>query len=229
MMSGESVRAKPRQQRGQRRIEAILNAASDLFAQAGYANTTMVQIATRAGTAVGSLYQFFTNKEDILRALVERYVAHASEVFAAMDVEAFPTMTMEQHIKAILDPLKEFLRGNRDFQAIFSHPTGSAFVEETIRAMDEAFMARADAALAVTYPALSAMQRRKYNLVCMYIMKGLLNLAHQSNELTLDDVFEELEMVYLRYLTPLVADARMRQHKPKGAGRIVRADTLARE
>ena len=33
---------------------------------------------------------------------------------------------------------------------------------------------------------------------------GLIGLAHQSSELTLDEVFEELEAVYLRYLTPIM-------------------------
>lgn len=210
-MDMESSRTKPKQKRGQRRREAILNAASELFAEAGYANTTVVQIAERADSAVGTLYQFFANKEDILKALVERYVERATVVFEGMDVESFPTMTLEQSIQAILVPLKEFIRDNGDFQAIFSHPTGSQFVEETIRAMDAAFLARTDAALALARPTLNAKERRKYSLVGMVIMKGLLGLAHQSSELTLDEVFEELEAVYLRYLTPVMGDDKSKQ------------------
>src|SRR5258708_14878724 len=124
-MYNEPSRTKPKQKRGQMRIDAILNAASELFAKAGYANTTIAQIAARADTAVGSLYQFFTNKEDILKALVERYVESASIVFAGMDVESFPSVTLEQTLKVILAPLQEFIRDNRDFQSIFSNPTGS--------------------------------------------------------------------------------------------------------
>lgn len=200
----DNFRAKPRQKRGQMRVDAILNAASEVFSEMSYENATIIEIAARANTSVGSLYQFFTNKEAILKTLVERYVERASGVFGAMDVEAFPTMTLEQIVKAILLPLKEFIRDNRDFQVIFSNAAGSTYVAETIRAMDEAFLARADAALGSAYPHVSAHDRRKYNLVCMMIMKGLLMLAHHSSELTLDEVFEELEAVYLRYLTPLM-------------------------
>jgi AcrR family transcriptional regulator len=205
-MHNGSTRTKPKQKRGQMRSEAILNAASELFAEAGYANTTVVQIAARADAAVGTLYQFFANKEDILKALVERYVESASVIFAGMDVEAFPTMTLEESVKAILNPLKEFIRDNRDFQAIFSHSTGSVFVEETIRAMDEAFLARTDAALAQARPYLTRKERRKYSLVCMIIMKGLLGLVRPTSELTLDEVFEEMEAVFLRYLNPIMGD-----------------------
>jgi AcrR family transcriptional regulator len=203
-MQNESLRAKPKQKRGQRRVDAILNAASEVFAEMRYENATIIEIASRADTSVGSLYQFFANKEAILKALVERYVERASGVFAGMEVEAFPEMTLEQIVKAILVPLKEFIRDNRDFQVIFSNAAGSAFVAETIRSMDDAFLARTDAALAIAYPHLSPKQRRKSSLVCMMIMKALLMLAHHSSELTLDEVFEELEAVYLRYLTPIM-------------------------
>lgn len=202
-MPNDSLRAMPRQKRGQMRVAAILNAASDLFAEVGYDNATIVGIAARSNTSVGSLYQFFANKEAILKALVERYVENASVIFANMDVESFPNMTFEQGIRTILHPLREFLRDNRDFQVIFSSAAGSTYVAETIRAMDEAFIARTDAALAQARPHVSAADRRKYSLVCMVIMKGLIGLAHQSDELNLDEVFEEMESVYLRYLLPI--------------------------
>jgi AcrR family transcriptional regulator len=205
-MRSDSLRAQPKQKRGQRRVDAILNAASERFAEVGYENATIIEIAARADTSVGSLYQFFANKEAILKALVERYVERASVVFAGMEVEAFPQMTLEQSIKAILVPLKAFIRDNRDFQVIFSSPTGSTYVDETIRSMDEAFLARTGASLLRARPNMSAEDLRKYSLVCMVIMKGLLGLAHHSSELTLDEVFEELEAVYLRYLTPLMGE-----------------------
>ena len=65
---------------------------------------------------------------------------------------------------------------------------------------------RTDAALALSYPDLPAKERRKFSLVCKVVMKGMLGLAHQSSELTLDEVFEEMEAVYVRYLTPIVED-----------------------
>jgi len=198
------MRAVPKQKRGQLRVEAILNAAAEVFSEMRYENATIAEIAARAHTSVGSIYQFFTNKEGILKALVERYVRRAEEVFAGMEVEAFPEMTLEQSISSIIDPLKEFIRDNRDFQVIFSNAAGTRFVEETIRAMDEAFLLRTDAALAMAYPAVGAKERRKYCLVCMMIMKSLLMLAHHSSELTFDEVFDELEAVYLRYLTPVM-------------------------
>lgn len=203
-MENENFRSQPKQRRGRQRVDAILNAASEVFAENGYESATTIQIAARANTSVGSLYQFFANKEAILRALVERYVAAATAMFSAVDVESFPQLTLEQSVRAMLLPLKEFIRDNRDFHVIFSSSTGSGILSDVIREMDEGLLARTDFALAQTRPDLAPSERRKYGLVCMVIMKALLGLSHYSKELTLDDIFEELEAVYIRYLTPIM-------------------------
>lgn len=205
-MENESYRSQPKQQRGRQRVDAILNAASEVFAEVGYDAATTIQIAARANTSVGSLYQFFANKEAILRALVERYVAAAGAMFSDVQVESFPQMTLEQSVKALLLPLKAFIRDNRDFHVIFSSSTGSAFLSETIREMDEGLLARTDLALSQARPDVNAADRRKYELVCMVIMKALLGLAHHSSELSLDEIFEEMEAVYIRYLTPVFGE-----------------------
>ena len=205
-MSNKPMFTQPKQKRGRQRVDAILNAASELFAEVGYESATIIEIAARADTSVGSMYQFFANKEAILYALVERYVASASVTFDNMAVESFPEMTLEQSIKAILVPLKAFIRNNRDFQVIFSTTRGPAFLEQTIRAMDEDFLALNDKALAQARPNLNAADRRKYSLVCMVIMKAMLGMTNYTTELTFDEIFDELEAVYLRYLTPVMGE-----------------------
>ncbi|MBA3873635.1 MAG: TetR/AcrR family transcriptional regulator [Anaerolineae bacterium] len=205
-MSNKPMFTQPKQKRSRQRVDAILNAASELFAEVGYESATIVEIAARSNTAVGSMYQFFANKEAILYAIVERYVAAATEVFANIQVESYPDMTLGQSIKAILMPLKAFIRDNRDFQVIFSTQRGPAFLEQTIRAMDEDFLVRNDRALAQARPNLDPADRRKYSLVCMVIMKALLGMTTYTTELTFDEIFEELEAVYIRYLTPVMGE-----------------------
>lgn len=205
-MDSENFRSQPKQKRGQVRVDAILNAASEVFAEMGYDNAPITRIAAHANTSVGSLYQFFANKEAILKALVERYVARATVVFAGMNVEAYADMSVETSVKALLMPLKSFIKDNRDFQVIFSNSLSSSYVAEAIRDMDQAFLARNDAAIAAAQPHLTEHERRKYSLVCMVIMKAMLSLARPESGLTLDEVFEELEAVYVRYLQPIAGE-----------------------
>ncbi len=53
-----------------RQRDDVLPAAEALFAEKSYHNTTVADIATRAGLATGSVYRYFESKRDILVAVV---------------------------------------------------------------------------------------------------------------------------------------------------------------
>lgn len=53
-----------------RQRQEMLSAAFDLFSEKGYHNVSMHEIAGRAEFAIGTLYKFFQNKEDLYKALV---------------------------------------------------------------------------------------------------------------------------------------------------------------
>jgi len=74
-------RRRPRQARSRLTVEAILDAAARVFERHGYAAGTTNRIAERAGISIGSLYQYYPNKDAILVALVER---HLDEGVAAL-------------------------------------------------------------------------------------------------------------------------------------------------
>jgi AcrR family transcriptional regulator len=82
------LRKKPQQERSIQRLEAILEAAVALFLEKGVAETTMSEIALRAGVSIGSLYQFFPQKAAVIKALHERFAAQLegfiSQVFAGV-------------------------------------------------------------------------------------------------------------------------------------------------
>jgi AcrR family transcriptional regulator len=67
------LRKKPQQERSIQRLEAILEAAIELFVEKGIAETTMSEIAQRAGISIGSLYQFFPQKAAVIKAVHDRF------------------------------------------------------------------------------------------------------------------------------------------------------------
>ena len=69
------LRKKPQQERSIQRLEAILEAAIELFLEKGIAQTTMSEVAQRAGISIGSLYQFFPQKAAVIKALHDRFSA----------------------------------------------------------------------------------------------------------------------------------------------------------
>jgi AcrR family transcriptional regulator len=73
-------RKLPKQARSEATVEAVLEAAAQVFERHGYAAGTTNRIAERAGVSIGSLYQYFPNKDAILVALVRRHLAESTAV-----------------------------------------------------------------------------------------------------------------------------------------------------
>lgn len=76
-------RKRPQQRRSQALVEAILDAAAELFCADGVESTTTNAIAARAGVSIGSFYQYFANKVALLEALRERHVRRLWEKISA--------------------------------------------------------------------------------------------------------------------------------------------------
>ncbi|MFF3831628.1 TetR/AcrR family transcriptional regulator [Streptomyces sp. NPDC048511] len=67
-------RRKPRQVRAELTRERILASAAHVFAEYGYAAGTTNRIAEHARISIGSLYQYFPNKDAVLAELVVRHI-----------------------------------------------------------------------------------------------------------------------------------------------------------
>ena len=74
---------KPRQARSQRTRAAILKAAAQLLGQRGHAEVSTNDIAKRAGVSIGSLYEYFPDRQAIVRELVAAHLSSAEQLFAA--------------------------------------------------------------------------------------------------------------------------------------------------
>ena len=65
-------RKKPRQQRSHATVAAILEAAAHILEKMGLDSYTTNAVAARAGVSIGSVYQYFPNRDALTRALIER-------------------------------------------------------------------------------------------------------------------------------------------------------------
>ncbi|HXO97138.1 MAG TPA: helix-turn-helix domain-containing protein [Chthoniobacterales bacterium] len=84
----------PIQERGERRVAGLLEAAAAIFSEVGYEAATMRDIAERAGASIGSLYQFFPNKEVVAQAIKTRYCQELKEVWANLVAVSAKTPTI---------------------------------------------------------------------------------------------------------------------------------------
>ncbi len=83
-------RRVPRQERSRRRVEGLLDAAERIVVDRGVDALTTRDIAEAAEVPVASLYQYFSDKEDVLLALAQRDMeemdAQVAEDLAALEV-----------------------------------------------------------------------------------------------------------------------------------------------
>lgn len=101
-MTSEQRRLQPRKQPRQVRAELtrqrILTAAAHIFAEHGYAAGTTNRIAEQARISIGSLYQYYPNKDAILAELLTRHLDSDRAV-----------ATLRQH-KDLPKPLEDIIR-----------------------------------------------------------------------------------------------------------------------
>lgn len=67
-------RKTPEQDRSRATVEAIVEAAAHILVKYGYDAFTTNRVAERAGVSIGSLYQYFPNKDALLSELMRRHV-----------------------------------------------------------------------------------------------------------------------------------------------------------
>ena len=101
--------------RSERRREAILQAALELFLQHGYAETSVDQIVARAGGSKTSVYAYFGNKEGLFRALVESV---PQSVTLQDSPEAFQGATVRDTLRAYGLALTERLVGRESMRLL---------------------------------------------------------------------------------------------------------------
>jgi AcrR family transcriptional regulator len=91
----------PRQERSKIAVEAILEATTRILTEEGYDKANTNRIAERAGVSIGSLYQYFPNKESLITALM---VKHSNEMVALVESKLtdFYDSTLETGISEIV-------------------------------------------------------------------------------------------------------------------------------
>jgi AcrR family transcriptional regulator len=100
-------RKVPRQERSRLTVDRILVAAAQVFHEAGYTSATTNDIALEAGISVGSLYQYFPNKDAILVALTQRHIDTATAGMVGLVSALSPDDGIHETFCTVVDFLVE--------------------------------------------------------------------------------------------------------------------------
>lgn len=96
--------------------EAILRAATSVFAEKGFFNSKVADIAKAAGVADGTVYLYFKNKDDVLHSIFDRamdeFIAEGRRELATLDKP-------EEKLRRIAELHLERLGADRDMAIVF--------------------------------------------------------------------------------------------------------------
>jgi AcrR family transcriptional regulator len=80
---GLEARKQPRQARSQRTVAIVLEATIQVLLSDGPRRLTTTRVADRAGVSVGTLYQYYPNKQALLHAVLQRHLARVADAVEA--------------------------------------------------------------------------------------------------------------------------------------------------
>lgn len=97
-------RKQPRQARAVATVSAVLEGAAQVLETDGFEKMTTTSVARRAGTSVGTLYQYFPSKDALLVALIEARMAAVDGALSA--IFAVPASApLAEHVRVMITAL----------------------------------------------------------------------------------------------------------------------------
>jgi AcrR family transcriptional regulator len=204
MEQQKNTRPVPRRARGLQRMASILVAAEIVFVRMGYEEATTNHIAAQAEISPGSLYQFFSNKEEIAQALAIRYTEELQEAYNTIFSVEAARLSLPLWLDQIFDTLTAFHLSHPAFHILLNTPI-SSHVTSLIQTLPQRMQQNFELGLTRRAPALSEEQRKLSALMIVQVFKGTLLLIFQADEEETKRLVSELKTVVRRYLEPLLA------------------------
>lgn len=119
----------PTTSRGRATRSEILTAARAVFERTSYFDVRVADIAAEAGMSHGSVYTYFTSKDDVLHALIDELVEYSFDASSApIDRDAPPLVQLEATIA--------------QFLAAFEARAGMQRVLEQVITLNDDFLAK---------------------------------------------------------------------------------------
>ncbi|MGI5216811.1 TetR/AcrR family transcriptional regulator [Nocardia sp. CA-290969] len=188
-----------RQERGRRRIEQILLAAAEVFAERGYENATTNAIAAAAGISPGSLYQYFRNKDELAAALAELYRDRLVAFRGTFETGA-GAADLDVLLDQVLGPLVEFNLANPGFKALFARTDMPAALRAAVAPAHQAIHQQVETLIGTIFPGLTPEDRSRTTAVAIQTLRGMMPMIVEAPESDRPALTEELRLVLRSYL-----------------------------
>ncbi|RZU29101.1 TetR/AcrR family transcriptional regulator [Edaphobacter modestus] len=189
-------RRTPQRQHGERRVITLLDAADAVIAQHGYGGTTMTLIAEHAGSAIGTVYQYFSDKDAVVYALSARYADEMASLWPPL-AERLRTLDLDSFVTTLMQALVRFMTERPAYVHLIAAPKQYKRDEGTRFRLRESFAAL----LRDRDPQLSRTEALLVTGVALRIIMSVVQEYARAKRSDRDRIVEEFSFALKAYLT----------------------------
>jgi AcrR family transcriptional regulator len=211
------LRRAPQQARSRARVEAILASADRILATEGVEALTTRRIAADAGVPVGTIYQFFDDKDAVLAAVARHHMARHAEAMRAI-LRGARTARWFDLVNLVFDRYVELYRHHPGYLAI---RTGRYLSRELLQLDEENNAMVAASVRQILVAREGLVDSRDLAVACragVCAAEALLQLAFRGHPDGDPAILAEARRIQRLYLADVVADPRHRPSRRQTAG-----------
>lgn len=194
------LKHRPAQARSAQRVEAILDAAAELLESLEPEAITVRALADGAGVPTGTLYQFFDDRDTVMRSLALRFLAAMPDVLEPVLGSA---KTWQETVDQVVDAYASMIRRHPAIRRLWLSGTLDAATRAVERETDARIAARLGARLQEQAGSRQGDEHQWTTLVAL--IDGLLHLAFTSDALGDDAILTETKRAARAYAGDLLA------------------------
>ena len=193
--------------KGELTAERILDAGEALFAERGYAGTTLRDVAGRVGLRIPSLYNHFPNKESLYAAVLERGISPVLEALAEFANEGEGTRPDSPEF---VERMLELLARRPNLPRLIQHEplTGAEHLAPVLGGWLERAFAAAQETIEAN-PAARRWDRDEIPLLVLalyHVVVGYFTIAPLYKAVTREDLLSEQALAkHIRFFSTFIA------------------------
>lgn len=202
-MSTDQIAEPRRQARGKQRMESLLRAAEEVFAEVGYGRATTNLIAARASVSPGTLYQFYPNKEALAEALATEYAQMLEGLHERVFHDGIARLPLSDLVDATVDPFLDFHRRAPAFEALILGAAVLPDLAARIQILHDTVASRLMALFERRAPKAKKEDLQWAAEMAVGVFRGVLPIIAPLKGAKRHRAVGELKAVLARYLAPV--------------------------
>ena len=199
------LRKLPTQARSRARVASILKAAGELLGEVGYDGLSTNLVAERADVPVGSIYQFFDGKDDIVAALVEQFQDRIHRLASERLDAASAREDRRAFIAGLVDGIAGIQAEASAFVCVFSGSQSHPRFDGLARNLRRTLIRHLDDVFAEAFPRLPKEDRNRMLAAWSEITGAMISNLDRSKPGERGKLLDELKIVLCAYLDAKLA------------------------